>query len=180
MNEISNDQSAWNGKPLDEVLAYLLRTHHPYTKRALEELMPLLDKVVRVHGEAHPELGELRALFISLRDDLQLHLMKEENILFPFIAALGSGAPVPAPPFGSVANPIRMMRGEHEADSEILHRMRAITNGFAAPDGACGSYVALYAGMRELVDDLMRHIWLENNVLFPRAIECEGDASGRA
>lgn len=157
---------------LTELIADLLHHHHPYTKTALEELAPLLAKVLRVHGNEHAELHELQKLFTELRDDLGLHLMKEENILFPYMLALESDTP-PAAHFGTVANPIRMMTMEHDHDSSILNRMREITGNFELPAGACASYTALYAGLHELVDDLFRHIELENKIVFPKAIATE-------
>jgi regulator of cell morphogenesis and NO signaling len=159
-------------RTLTELIAYLLNHHHPYTKSALEELAPLLDKVLRVHAEEHAELRELHKLFTELRDDMGMHLMKEENILFPYMLALESGTP-PAAHFGTVANPIRMMTMEHEHDNSILNRMCEITGNFALPAGACASYTALYAGLHELVDDLFRHMELENNFVFPKAIATE-------
>jgi regulator of cell morphogenesis and NO signaling len=158
---------------LTDLVGHLLNHHHPYTKSALEELAPLLDKVLRVHGEHHPELRELHTLFTELRDDMGMHLMKEENILFPYLLALEAGTAPAAAPFGTVANPIRMMMTEHHHDSLILHKMLQVTGSFALPPGACASFTALYAGLQELVDDLFRHIDLENDILFPKAIETE-------
>lgn len=175
MNEITASQpdSHWDESSLTALIEHLLQKHHAYTKTALEELHPLLEKVVRVHGGSQPELIELHVLYARLRDDMHLHLMKEENILFPYMRALEDEEHVPAPHFGTVANPIRMMTGEHETDREILNRMLEITNGFSLPPGACASYTALYAGLHELVNDLFRHMHLENDFLFPRAIDTE-------
>lgn len=170
--------SYWNESSLTALIDHLLQKHHAYTKSALEELQPLLDKVVQVHGGDHPELRELRELYARLRDDMRMHLMKEENILFPYIRALDDDEDVPAPHFGTVANPIRMMTGEHEMDSVILHRMLEITKDFSLPPGACASYTALYAGLHELVNDLFRHMHLENTILFPKAIETERSVLG--
>jgi regulator of cell morphogenesis and NO signaling len=163
----------WDESSLNTLIDHVLQKHHSYTKTALEELHPLLEKVVRVHGASHPELAELRDLYARLRDDMRMHLMKEENILFPYMRALEEDDPVPAPHFGSVANPIRMMMMEHEADDAILRRMVEVTNDFSLPPGACASYTALYAGLHELVNDLFQHMHLENDILFPKAIGTE-------
>jgi len=168
----AQSKTDWDASNLTELIAHLLRHHHPYTKSALEELAPLLDKVVRVHGDQHPELHELYKLFAELRDDMGMHLMKEENILFPYMLALETEAPQAAH-FGTIANPIRMMMMEHEHDSLILHRMLEVTDRFTLPAGACGSYTALYAGLQALVDDLFQHIRLENDIVFPKAIATE-------
>lgn len=162
----------WESSTLTELVAHLLRHHHPYTKTALEELAPLLDKVLHVHGEQHPELRELHKQFAELRDDMGMHLMKEENILFPYMLALESDAP-PAAHFGTVAHPIRMMMMEHEHDSVILNKMLEITGHFTLPPGACASFTALYTVLHDLVNDLFQHIRLENDIVFPKAIATE-------
>lgn len=180
MSEITANQpdSYWDESSLNALIDHLLQKHHAYTKTALEDLQPLLEKVVRVHGASHPELIELHVLYARLRNDMHLHLMKEENILFPYMRALEADGTVPAPHFGTVANPIRMMMGEHETDAGILHRMLEITGGFSLPPGACSSYTALYAGLHELVNDLFQHMHLENDILFPKAIETESSVLG--
>lgn len=165
---------------LTELIEHLLRHHHLYTKTALEELAPLLDKVVRVHSDHHPELHELNKLFAELRDDLGMHLMKEENILFPYMLALEAEFPAPAAHFGTVANPIRMMTMEHEHDSLILHKMLEVTDRFTLPQGTCTSYKALYVGLSDLVNDLFLHIHLENDILFPKAIATEKNRQRQA
>lgn len=169
----------WETSTLTELVEHLLRHHHPYTKTTLEALAPLIDKVVRVHGEHHPELHELYKLFTELSGDMGMHLMKEENILFPYMLALESASP-PAAHFGTVANPIRMMTMEHEHDSLILNKMLEVTDHFALPPGACASYTTLYAGLDELVNDLFQHIRLENEIVFPKAIETEKNLRGQA
>lgn len=180
MSEITANQpdSYWGESSLNALIDHLLQKHHAYTKTALEDLQPLLEKVVRVHGASHPELIELHVLYARLRDDMHLHLMKEENILFPYMRALEEDDSVPAPHFGTVANPIRMMTREHETDDAILRRMLEITDGFSLPPGACSSYTTLYAGLHELVNDLFQHMHLENDILFPKAIETESSVLG--
>ena len=168
----TESDSRWEASTLTALVGHLLRHHHPYTKTALIELAPLLDKVVRVHGEQHAELHELNKLFAELHDDMDMHLMKEENILFPYMLALESDSP-PAAQFGTVANPIRMMMMEHEHDSLILNKMLEITSHFTLPPGACTSFTALYAGLHDLVNDLLQHIRLENDIVFPKAIATE-------
>jgi regulator of cell morphogenesis and NO signaling len=173
------NEAHWKTSTLTELVEHLLRHHHPYTKNALEELAPLLDKVVRVHGDAHPELHELHKLFAELRDDMGMHLMKEENILFPYMLALESASP-PAAHFGTVANPIRMMTMEHEHDSLILNKMKGVTDNFTLPPGACNSFTLLYKGLNELVSDLFQHIHLENEIVFPKAIATEKTIQAKA
>ena len=162
---------------LADLIEHLLAHHHPYTKSALSNLAPLLDKVVRVHGTEHPELIQLQMLFNELNADLPMHLMKEEMILFPYILNLATATSRPAAHFGSVANPIQMMTREHQTDGAILEKILAVTNNFTLPANACASYTALYAGLQELVSDLFQHIYLENDRLFPQAIARENALS---
>ncbi len=169
MNNSTNPEN----RSLTELVTHLLQHHHPYTKNALNDLSPLLDKVVQVHGDNHPELGELAVLFKQLRDDMDTHLMKEEHILFPYMLALESDTAPARPPFGTVANPIRMMMSEHHADDLILQKMLRVTDDFTLPPNACGSYTTLYLGLHELVKDLFQHMRLENDILFVKAVAIE-------
>jgi regulator of cell morphogenesis and NO signaling len=165
--------------PLDQLVQFIFETHHAFTRAAIARIVPLAAKVLTKHGEAHPELVTVEQAFTALAADLLPHLVREERVLFPYIRTLARGAagrsavPVTRPPFGSVQNPVRMMMYEHDAAGDLLDELRKATGDFVAPEGACGSYRALYAALAELRSDLMRHISLENNVLFPRAIALE-------
>ncbi|MBK6516528.1 MAG: DUF542 domain-containing protein [Polyangiaceae bacterium] len=161
-----------------ELIALLEATHHVYTREALATLVPLAQKVARVHGERLGFLGEVRALVEALRDDLIPHLEKEERVLFPYVRALDVDGAKGAPPFGTVQNPIRMMHFEHDRVGELLRALRASTSGFTLPSDACGSFRALYQGLEEFEADLHRHIYLENEHLFPEAVRLEGGAPG--
>jgi regulator of cell morphogenesis and NO signaling len=160
-----------------ELIGYILATHHVFTVEETTRLSPLMEKVARKHGEAHPELLEVREVFTHLVESLIPHMQKEENVLFPYIQqlemAVNSGSAPPMPHFGTVENPVRMMMRDHEGDGLRLSRIRQLTNHFTAPEGACPSFTALYAGLQDLERDLHRHIHLENNVLFPAAVELE-------
>ena len=124
-----------------------------------------------------PTLIGLPEVYASLRAELEMHIRKEETILFPAVtayeAAVNSGHPIPASPFGTVANPIGMMEQEHESAGQALARIREITRDFELPDYACVTYRALMSGLDELERDLHQHIHLENNILFPRALQLE-------
>lgn len=162
---------------LEDLVNRILDSHHVFTREETDRLRPLMAKVASVHGERHPELVRVRGLFEALCADLESHLMKEEQILFPYVIATersreGSDD-APGSCFGTVQSPITVMEMEHERVGEILAELRDLTNGYAAPEDACNSFRALYHGLAELEADLHRHIHLENNVLFPRAIEME-------
>jgi regulator of cell morphogenesis and NO signaling len=167
----------WQREPLSELVAHINATHHKYVREEIARLGPLFEKVCRVHGENHPELLSLRATFTELARELTQHLMKEEMVLFPFVTRMEEariqGDPVMPPPFGTVANPVSMMEHEHDSAGQALRAMRAASDGYAAPEGACTIYRALYRALEEFEADLHQHIHLENNILFPRAIAME-------
>ncbi len=167
----------WQAEPLSELLAHIRSTHHVFTREEIARLGPLFDKVCSVHGENHPELLRLRETFNGLAEELTTHLMKEEMVLFPYILrmeeAVVAKEPVLPPPFGSVRNPVAMMMNEHDGAGSALRSMREIGNGYAAPADACISFQTLYQALAAFEADLHQHIHLENNVLFPRAIEME-------
>lgn len=139
------------------------------TELPLHEELPLLDalaeKVRDVHRSRHPELDHVARTVNAFRLDLEPHLAKEEQVLFPAIRAQGDGET--SFPFGSIANPIRVMRGEHERAGELLAELRTAAGDYAVPDDACTSYRLLYERLAHLESDTFRHLHLENNVLFP-------------
>lgn len=167
-------------RTLSGLIDDILDTHHRFTYNELDRLQPLMDKVNRVHGDAHPELAKMSDLLDAMRNDLLPHMFKEEQVLFPYIKDLEyaklNGMTPRYPPFGTVQHPIRMMMGEHDAVGDMLKEMRSLSGDFAVPNGACPSYQGLLKRLEELERDLHQHIHLENNVLFPRAAEMEATA----
>lgn len=167
----------WSHSSLSDLIEYIEDKHHVFTRDELQNLEPLVEKVVRVHGDSHPELARVQGLFRNLADDLAPHLQKEETVLFPYIRDLERRSlmqlSAPMPFFGTVQNPVRMMTAEHDTVGDLLREMRSATGDYLPPAGACPSYTGLYHRLAELERDLHRHIHLENNILFPRAIELE-------
>ena len=157
-------ERAFSDETIPEIIDFILDTHHIYTRATLETLEPLAAKVAGVHGANHPELIELQQLVNALSADLIPHMMKEEQILFPFLKCETEAC------FSRVAAPIRVMMLEHEAVGELLVSIRKTTNDFALPPEACRSYTAYFGLLQELEQDLHRHIHIENNVLFPKAL----------
>ncbi|HSQ67404.1 MAG TPA: iron-sulfur cluster repair di-iron protein [Polyangiaceae bacterium] len=156
----------WNDGTVEELLDFIESTHHEYTRREMERLDALMDKVGHAHGEAHPELAEVARLYAALEEDIRPHLLKEEEVLFPMIRAKQP----------AIEGPVEVMLVDHDAVGEILRELRAATNGYTVPADGCGSWRALFDGLRALEADLHRHIHLENNVLFPRlGIELPAD-----
>ncbi|MCI0489797.1 MAG: iron-sulfur cluster repair di-iron protein [Blastocatellia bacterium] len=167
----------WQSKRLSELTSYIIDNHHVFTREELRRSSDMILKVCSAHARNHPELLRIQSMFIGLAGELTAHMLKEENVLFPYITALEeatlSGDPRPIPFFGTVRNPVRMMMMEHDTAAEVLRAIRAASLDFAVPPDACASYRALYQTLETLERDLHRHIHLENNILFPRAVEME-------
>ena len=161
-----------NDAGLGELTRHIVERHHGFVRRESPRIDGLLVKVCGKHGSAHPELHEVKALFTALAEELGLHMMKEERILFPYIEGLETPAQ-PAACFGSVESPIAAMVADHENAGAILAKIRARSNGFEPPEGACPTYKVLYQALMEFERDLHWHVHLENNILFPRAIAAE-------
>lgn len=155
-----------------ELVDHIESTHHAYLHQEMPAIEALALKVAGVHGTRHPELAEVARLFGELRAELDPHLAKEEQVLFPAIRRLVS-APVDEP-FGPITNPIRVMMTEHEAAGDLLGQLRAVSDGYTVPADGCASYSSLYDRLPALEADTFRHIHLENNVLFP-AVEALSD-----
>ena len=151
--------------PPHELAAYIVATHHDYLRRELPRVHTMCERVSQVHGGHTPSLVEVFQVFGGMENELNAHMMKEEQILFPAIAALSRNESIPMPLDG----PIFCMMHEHEDVGAALARMRELTHGFQPPADACNIYRALFAGLHELEQDLHRHIHLENSVLFPVA-----------
>jgi len=162
---------------LADLIAHIKNTHHKYTREEMARLGPLFDKVCSVHGNNHPELLQVRASFQGLTQELTMHMMKEEMVLFPYIVRMEESViqkePVVPPPFGTVQNPVSMMEHEHDSAGNALRAMREASCGYAAPGDACISFQTLYKALADFEADLHQHIHLENNILFPRAIAME-------
>lgn len=168
---------AWEAEPAGALINYIVEAHHAYTRQALQTLQKLAEKVRNAHGQNHPELLVVERLVAELTADLIPHMLKEEQVLFPFVEKLEDAVTkqreAPVPFFGTVQNPIRMMMLEHETAGEKLVEMRGLTMDYALPEEACPSYRALFAKLIDLEADLHQHIHLENNILFPRALDLE-------
>lgn len=164
-------------KSASELIDYILKNHHIFTKLEIVRLSDLMERVCRKHGGQQNELFLLRKSFIELGDELTTHLRKEETVLFPFIKHLEMSAAnnlsCPRPPFKTIKNPVRMMITEHDTAGALLTEMREITKDYAAPQSTCPNFQALYLGLEELEKDLFQHIHLENDVLFPKAVRLE-------
>ncbi|HWK09368.1 MAG TPA: iron-sulfur cluster repair di-iron protein [Vicinamibacterales bacterium] len=166
------DVTRW---PLDRLADHIVNTHHAYVRAALPAIARHLAKIVEVHGARHPELPRIETAFTQIARDLLQHMLKEERVLFPYIRQLArhnSEMRMPSP-FGTVENPIRMMEREHRQAGDEMHLIRALTNGFVPPSTACATYRVTFDELALFERNLHRHVHLENNVLFPRAVDLE-------
>ena len=165
--------SDWSQCSLTELCDHIQETHHAFLRSELPRLQAIIDKVVDAHGQRHPETNEVRVAFAELRAELEPHIVKEEGVLFPAICSLEAVPPRPLFPFGTVADPIRMMEHEHEAAGATLKKIRRLTQDFLPPDDACNTYRVMLDGLHRLEIDMHTHIHKENNILFPRAQKLE-------
>lgn len=175
-NQVTGNEN-YNQWKLDFLVDYIVNTHHEYIKGKLPELNFYANKVARVHGERHPELVQVLTLFLEIEQEMTEHMQKEEFVLFPFIKELASAQStstiVEKPTFGSVKNPVMMMEHEHDSAGRIMEEIQKLTNNFNPPDDACTTYRVLFQNLQAFQEDLHKHVHLENNILFPKAIELE-------
>ena len=175
--QVAPDSKPAGKKTPSELIDHIEKKHHVFTRNEIARLTSLMEKVVGKHGDAHPEVVELKHEFSQLCDELTPHMQREEKVLFPFIKHLemadGNGLSNPRPAFRTVKNPVRMLMIEHDSAGALLRKMRGIASDYAVPENACPSFRALYFGLAELEKDLHLHIHLENDVLFPEAVRLE-------
>jgi regulator of cell morphogenesis and NO signaling len=164
--------------PTERLIQQIVRVHHQYIRQELPRFAEMAQKLADKRSDRAPELKAAVELLEELRAEMLKHIQKEEQVLFPFIAQMDQESIVVYPParacFRSVSHPIFMMEQEHESANRIVAELRQLTIGFEPPEWACATHIALFAGLREFETDLKQHVHLENDILFPRAIEMEG------
>jgi regulator of cell morphogenesis and NO signaling len=177
-NDTRPEEEPWTTSSLAELTAHIVDRHHRYIRDQAPRIERLLQKVVERHGEAHPELGRIQETFLALSGELLAHMMKEERALFPFLGEMeaaargGRTAPLEAC-FPSVELPISRMLADHNDAGALTAKIRELSGGYRAPEESCPTYRSLYRALEEFERDLHHHIHLENNILFPRAVEME-------
>lgn len=158
---------------LTELANHIEQTHHVYLYRELPELISLAGRVTATHAARDTRLHQVLQGVTLLQSELMNHLAKEEQILFPMIRELEASNSLPSFHCGSVGNPIRQMLTEHDDASELLQKLRRLTDGYQSPEWACRSMQTLFTQLQNLEHDLHRHIHKENTILFPAAIALE-------
>jgi len=177
MNNADGNTEKYNDWSLDFLIDYIINNHHAYVARMIPVLATHTQKIASVHGENHQELIKVSSIFERVYKDLRQHMMKEEQILFPFIKQLvnakTNGRKAEGPYFGTVKNPIMMMEAEHQAAGDELYEIRNLTNNYMIPEDACDTYKATMLELKEFEEDLHKHVYLENYILFPKSVDLE-------
>lgn len=168
------DFNSWS---LERLADHVEQTHHNFVRSEIPLLQQRIDRICTVHGARHPELLEVNKLFNETAEELSQHMVKEERMLFPHIKALETASnkneKLETPAFGTVSNPIEMMMKEHTDEGDRFVKIAELTNNFTPPADACNTYKVTFQTLKEFEQDLHRHIHLENNILFPKAIKLE-------
>ncbi|PXY40652.1 iron-sulfur cluster repair di-iron protein [Flavobacterium cheongpyeongense] len=170
----SFDYKSWS---VDLLADYIEKTHHRYVSEKTPALRKSLNELCTLHGEAHPELFEINTLFTESVLDLSANMRKEEQILFPFIKKIKEvqtkGLFLEIAHFGTLENQIILNKEEHDTVGHRFKKIAALTKKYTAPAETCNTYKVTFAMLKEFERDLQKHIHLENNILFPKAVSLE-------
>jgi regulator of cell morphogenesis and NO signaling len=179
INEGNSDinREQYNHWELDFLADYIVNVHHKYVRNMIPVIAAHAEKVSSKHGQNHPELISIANNFSVVYKDLKQHMMKEEQLLFPYIKYLVEVKTIAGKPeqpfFGTIKNPVRMMEAEHESAGSLLAEIGILTNNYTPPDDACNTLRVYFRELKEFEEDLHKHVHLENNILFPHSVELE-------
>lgn len=173
-NDTNTDYNSWK---LDFLIKYIINIHHSYVRKSLPVIAGHAEKAALKHGANHAEVIKISELFSGIKTELEVHMQKEELMLFPYIKNLleteRNVDGISFPPFGSIENPIKVMESEHDSAGRSMDEINSLSNSYSIPEDACTTYSVLYQELKDFENDLHKHIHLENNILFPKAIELE-------
>lgn len=162
---------AWD---LSFLADYIVNTHHAYLKENLEGIRAYTKKVSEVHGANHPELVEIADIYDKIATDMTAHLREEEEVLFPMVkrvaAAKNAGKEPEQEEAGALRETLAKLGKEHDEVGEAVHTIRRLSGDYAVPPDACNTYRLVLEKLKEFEDDLHKHVHLENNILFPKAV----------
>lgn len=171
----------WDETSLDELMKHIVEKHHAFCREELKRISALAEEILQTQGAKHPELAKIQKLLAKISAELLLHLVKEEETLFPMIRrmeeASARSAALPRLPFGTIAHPIGMMVFEHDETGVDLLQIRRFANGFTAPADANANLQEFYKRLQSFEKDMHEHVFLENYVLFPRTAAMEKSVS---
>lgn len=167
----------WSIASLELLCAHLVVKHHAFARRELPRLLDLAESLLTRHGHSHPELAAIHTTLTHLDLELNEHFAKEESVIFPYIVSLERSISNPhldaVSCFGFLPDPVALLSTDHEESGALLDQLRQLSHNFAPPHGACPTFRCFYEGLHHLDQDLHQHVHLENNILFPRAIQLE-------
>lgn len=174
------DYASW---PADLLVEYIVSMHHRFVRDKLPEIESYARKVAKVHGRSYPAIEEMLEVFLRLRDEMSDHLDKEEELLFPYIKRLVEAeskgrAPEAGLDEGTPAQAVAMLESEHEEAGRLMARLEELSDGFTPPEDACPTFRVYFKNLEGFRDDLHKHVHLENNILFPRALELHERLAG--
>lgn len=177
LTDESGKEDNYDQWSLDFLVDYIVNNHHQFSRKKLPEISAYAKKVAKVHGERHPELTEIYYEFTKLHSEMINHLDKEEELLFPYIKEMveaeKNNETPEQPDYISAANPVSMMEDEHDDAGAAIAKIRELSNDFTPPEDACTTYRILFENLEGFEKDLHKHVHLENNILFPKALELE-------
>lgn len=184
INFESGDDMNFDSWPLDLLADYIQKRHHKYVEERIPVIKTYLERIASVHGIRHPELVEIQQLFSEIAGEIAVHLKKEELMVFPYIKkivkAKASGSAISSSLFPTINNPVEALKEDHAAEGEKFHKISTLSNQYTTPSDGCSTYQVTYRFLKEFEQDLHRHIHLENNILFPKAVEMEKGLSPSA
>jgi len=166
LQNLKSEDKNWTNISFSDLIDHVVNTHHAYLNVELPKLSELVRKIYRVHGEGHPELSDVYRLFHTLKMELEQHLIKEEEIVFPLIKQYEENPSHEL--LERTLKVINELEGEHEGAGDILKELRKVTNSYEMPSDGCYSYDLTFKGLEHLESDTFQHIHLENNIMFPR------------
>ncbi len=159
---------------LSQLADYIVATHHAYVKKEMPQVFAYIQKVTSKHGQQHLELFKILELVSALKEEMELHMQKEEQVLFPRIKEMEKIANSPDSEYklsiSFLQSPISVMEQEHDHAGLLLEEIRTLTNNYQTPEDACTTYQLCFASLKAFELDMHQHVHLENNLLFPKSI----------
>lgn len=158
----------------EQMISYILIHHHFYVKQSMPQIVMHVEKVATKHGNRFPYMVKVLELFREIQEEMTNHMQKEEMILFPRIKQLESlflEGQLNDTARNSIAGPIEVMMAEHDHAGNLLYQIRELTNNYEAPEAACTTFKISLSELKEFEEDLHKHVHLENNHLFIKAMD---------
>ncbi len=167
----------FNDWPPNLLVEYITSMHHAFVRRKLPEIESYAEKVAKVHGQSYPVLNEMLQVFRDLKHEMTAHMEKEEKMLFPYIKSLAAAKMAQSKKAewirDSSREAVEMLEAEHEEAGRLMAKLEELSEGFTPPEDACTTFRIYFQNLEGFRDDLHKHVHLENNILFPKALELE-------